>query len=176
MSSMILIDLKESHVAFLALPHILSHLALLGISLYLSFAMMKVYSQSLPGAAFMTLPKRIFPTYFHVQILLLLLTAATIPPYGPLTLLESKANWIPFLIAGVAAILNMIIYGRRVHQIVTNRILQETRNEEKLSNPVELSDDIKAPTKSLSRNHAISIHLNLVLTGAMIWWTWKLAL
>ncbi|KAI1209334.1 uncharacterized protein F4807DRAFT_428038 [Annulohypoxylon truncatum] len=175
MSSMSLIKITWSAMTFLAPLHILFYSVLLGTELYLSFVMLKVCHQSLPRAAFTTLLERIFPIYFRDQVLLILLTAVTIPPYGLLTLLESKANWIPFFIAGVTALLNMVVYGPRTRRMMIDRIRQETRDEEKSNNPIEPDGDMKALTRSFSHNHAMSIHLNLVSIGAMVWWAWKLA-
>ncbi|KAI1089422.1 hypothetical protein F5B19DRAFT_378405 [Rostrohypoxylon terebratum] len=175
MSSMVLANLTRTSATFLAPLHILFFSTLFGSELYVSFVMLKVCYRSLPRTAFTTLLKRIFPTHFRCQVLLLLLTAATIPPRGPLTLVESKSNWIPFLVAGIPALLNMVVYGPRTRQMMIEQIHQETRDGGKSDGPIEPSDDKKALTKSFSRNHAMSIHLNLVSIGAMVWWAWKLA-
>lgn len=164
-----------SPAAFLAPLHLLSYSALLGTELYQTFVNTKVCYQTLPRSAFTTLQKHLFPIYFRGQTLLLLLTAATIPPYGPFTLQASKSNWVPFSIAGVTAILNLVIYGPRTRQLMIDRIHQETRDGRKSNDPTELSDDMKTLNRSFSRNHAMSIHLNLISIGAMIWWGWKLA-
>ncbi|KAI0895650.1 hypothetical protein F4806DRAFT_64169 [Annulohypoxylon nitens] len=176
MSSTALVNLTRSSAAFLAPLHILFFSTLLGSELYVSFVMLKVCYRSLPRTAFTTLLKRIFPTYFRGQVLLLLLTAATIPPHGPLTLIESKSNWIPFLVAGVPALLNIVVYGPRTRQIMIDQIHQETREGGKSDDSTEPSDEMRALKKSFSRNHAMSIHLNLISIGAMVWWAWKLAL
>ncbi|KAI1383938.1 uncharacterized protein F4822DRAFT_56018 [Hypoxylon trugodes] len=165
-----------SLASFLAPLHLLSYSALLGTELYQTFIVTKVCYQELPRSAFTTLQKRIFPLYFRGQSLLLLLTAATIPPYGPFTLQASKGNWIPFVIAGVTALLNLTVYGPRTRKIMIDRIHQETRDGTKSTGiDVELSDDMRAFNRSFSRNHAMSIHLNLISIGAMAWWGWKLA-
>ncbi|KAI1100827.1 hypothetical protein F4804DRAFT_344434 [Jackrogersella minutella] len=165
-----------SPASFLAPLHLLSYSTLLGTELYQSFVMVKVCHQALPRSAFTTLQKRVFPIYFCGQTVLLLLTAATIPPYGPLTLQASKSNWMPFTIAGVTALLNLMIYGPRTRQIMIDRIHQETRDNVKSNIPTEPSDDMRTLNMSFSRNHAMSIHLNLISMGAIVWWGWKLAL
>ncbi|KAI2463497.1 hypothetical protein F4781DRAFT_426324 [Annulohypoxylon bovei var. microspora] len=172
---MALIDSIRSPATFLAPIHLLSYSALLGTELYMSFVLIKVCYRSLPRNTFTTFLQRVFLLYFRGQVLLLLLTATTIPPYGPLTLLANRGNWIPFVVAGVPALLNMVIYGPRTRQIMIDRIDQETRDKGKSDNPTEPSDDSKTLKRSFSRNHAISIHLNLGSIGAMVWWAWKLA-
>ncbi|KAI8957425.1 hypothetical protein F5Y11DRAFT_339731 [Daldinia sp. FL1419] len=165
-----------SPAIFLAPMHLLSYSALLGMELYQSFVMTKVCYQELPRSAFTTLQKRIFPLYFRAQTLLLLLTAATIPPYGPITLQSSKGNWTPFAVAGATAILNFTVYGPRTRQIMIDRIHQETRDGRKSNDPGEISDDMRALNRAFSRNHAMSIHLNLITIGATLWWGVRLAL
>ncbi|KAI0829557.1 hypothetical protein F5Y06DRAFT_282653 [Hypoxylon sp. FL0890] len=137
--------------------------------------MTKVCYQALPRSAFITIQKRVFPVYFSSQVLLLFLTAATVPPRGPFTLHASMNNWIPFAVAGATAVLNLMIYGPRTCQIMIDRVHQATRDGRKLNDTTELSHDMKALNKSFSRNHAMSIHLNLVSIGATIWWWLKLA-
>ncbi|KAI0150119.1 hypothetical protein F4776DRAFT_193092 [Hypoxylon sp. NC0597] len=175
MPPMAVVNPSWSPAIFLAPLHLLSYSTLLGTELYQSFVMTKICHQVLPRSAFTTLQQRVFPLYFRSQALLLLLTAATIPPHGYFTLQESRSNWIPFAVAGVTALLNLMIYGPRTRQIMIDRIHQETRDGRKLSDITELSDDMKALNRSFSRNHAMSIHLNLISIAAMILWGWKLA-
>ncbi|KAJ8106689.1 hypothetical protein ONZ43_g6979 [Nemania bipapillata] len=136
---------------------------------------------SLPRSAFTTLQKRLFPIYFRSQSLLLLLTIVTIPSQGPLTLIAHKAAWIPFAIAGVTAALNLLLYGPRTRQLMIERIHQETRDGLQKQNADDdgidetPSPEMQRLRRSFSRNHAMSIHLNLLTIGAMVWWGWKLA-
>lgn len=104
--------------------HILFYSSLLGTELYQSFVMTKVCFNALPRPAFTTLQKRVFPLYFRGQTLLLLLTAATIPPAGPFSLVTNRENWIPFVIALVPAGLNLLIYGPKTQQFMIERIHQ----------------------------------------------------
>ncbi|KAI1135923.1 hypothetical protein F5Y05DRAFT_392399 [Hypoxylon sp. FL0543] len=173
--TMAAVNSSWSPAVFLAPLHILSYSTLLGIELYQSFVLTKLCYRALPKSAFTTLQKHVFPVYFRSQALLLLLTAVTIPPYGPFTLQASKAYWVPFAIAGATGLLNLTVYGPRTRRIMIERIYQGTQDEEKPNAATEMSDDTKALNKSFSRNHAMSIHLNLVSIGAMIWWSLKLA-
>ncbi|KAI1371862.1 hypothetical protein F4677DRAFT_450041 [Hypoxylon crocopeplum] len=176
MPPMVLVKSAWSAASFLAPLHLFSYSVLLGTELYQTFVMTKVCYQALPRSAFTTLQKRVFPIYFRSQTLLLLLTAATIPPYGPLMLQAGKSNWIPFAIAGATALLNLVVYGPRTRQIMIDRIHQETRDVRKSNTPTEPSDDMRKLNRAFSRNHAMSIHLNLITIGATLWWGWKLAL
>lgn len=112
--------------SILAPLHLLSFSGLLGTQLYQTFVVTKICFTSLPRSAFTTLQKKLFPIYFRSQSLLLLLTVVTIPSRGPLTLLASKAAWIPFTIAGVTATLNWLIYGPRTRQLMIERTHQGT--------------------------------------------------
>ncbi|KAI0549606.1 hypothetical protein F4679DRAFT_584322 [Xylaria curta] len=184
--------------SFLAPLHLLSFSTLLGTQLYQTFVVTKICYVSLPRSAFTTLQKfynvkleittneflctqRLFPIYFSGQSMLLLLTIVTIPPHGPLTLVANKVAWIPFAIAGVTAALNLLVYGPRTKQLMIERIHQETRDglqkqttddDDAAETP---SPEMQRLRRSFSRNHAMSIHLNLLSIGAMLWWGWKLA-
>ncbi|KAI0907209.1 hypothetical protein F4824DRAFT_488666 [Ustulina deusta] len=167
--------------SLLAPLHLLSFSALLGTQLYQTFIVTKICYVSLPPSAFTTLQKRLFPIYFRSQSLLLLLTVVTIPSQGPLTLIAHKAAWIPFAVAGVTATLNWWVYGPRTRQIMIERIHQETRDGlQKQTTDDHVVSETPSPemqriSRSFSRNHAMSIHLNLLTIGAMLWWGYKLA-
>jgi hypothetical protein len=85
----------------LAPYHMISYSTLLGTTLYQTFVVTKVGYQALPISAFSTLQKRLFPIYFRSQSLLLLCTALTIPPIGPVSLIQKKADWIPLAFAAL---------------------------------------------------------------------------
>jgi hypothetical protein len=109
----------------LAPIHLIAYSTLLGTELYQSFVMTKVCFQALPKTAFTTLQKRVFPLYFKGQSMLMLLAAATLPPYGPLSLVQSsKLDWIPFAVAGVTAVLNLVVYEPRTRGAMVERIHQ----------------------------------------------------
>jgi hypothetical protein len=114
----------SSYLPGLAPFHLVAYSTLLGTELYQSFLVTKVCFTALPRSAFTTLQKQIFPLYFRGQSLLLILTALTFPPYGPSSLLVSKADWIPFLVAGLTAGLNLMVYGPRTRQAMIDRIHQ----------------------------------------------------
>jgi hypothetical protein len=114
-------------VSIIAPAHLLAYSTLLGTELYQSFVMTKVTFQALPRSAFTTLQKRVFPIYFRGQALLLLLVIATRPPYGPVSLIEQKQDWIPFAIAGVTAGLNLLVYGPQTQSLMVQRVHQGTQ-------------------------------------------------
>jgi hypothetical protein len=114
----------SSLVPGLAPFHLLSFSTLLGTQLYQSFVMTKVCFQALPRSAFTTLQKRVFPIYFQGQSLLLLLTAITFPAHSLVSLVQRKGDWIPFAIAGVTAVLNLLMYGPRTQKAMIDRTHQ----------------------------------------------------
>ncbi|KAI0434916.1 hypothetical protein F5Y09DRAFT_294201 [Xylaria sp. FL1042] len=165
----------------LAPLHLLAFSTLLGTQLYQTFVVTKICYVSLPRSAFTTLQKRLFPVYFRGQSLLLLLTVVTVPSRGPRTVLANKSAWIPFAVAAVTATLNCWIYGPRTRQIMIDRIHQETRDSlQKQATGDDGVSETSSPEmqlirRSFSRNHAMSIHLNLLTISAMLWWGYKLA-
>jgi hypothetical protein len=111
---------------YIAPLHVISFSTLLGTQLYQTFIITKVCFDALPRSAFTTLQKRLFPIYFQTQSLLILSTALTFPPYGPLSLLKPRVDLLPFAIAGVTSALNLIVYGPQTRQIMIDRIHQGT--------------------------------------------------
>ena len=89
-----------------------------------SFVMTKVCYNALPMPAFTTLQKRVFPAYFRLQSLLFLLTAATHPPYGPVSLVSSAGDLAPMALGGALAALNLVVYGPRTQEAMVERIHQ----------------------------------------------------
>ena len=89
-----------------------------------SFVMTKVCYNALPMSAFTTLQKRVFPVYFRGQTLLLLFTALTHPPYGPVSLVASIWDLIPLAFGGAMAALNLMVWGPRAQTAMTERIHQ----------------------------------------------------
>jgi len=86
--------------------------------------MTKVCYNALPISAFTTLQKRVFPLYFRIQSILILLTAATHPPYGPFSLVTFTGDMIAITFAGAMALLNLTTYGPRTQQAMIERIHQ----------------------------------------------------
>ena len=83
--------------------------------------MTKVCFQALPRPAFVRLQQRLFPLYFGIQTFLLSLTAITYPAHGLFSLAQSKADWIPFVVSGVAAGLNCLQYGPLTERAMIER-------------------------------------------------------
>jgi hypothetical protein len=110
--------------AFLAPIHLFSFSALLGSQLYQTFVVTKVAFKRLPRTPYVNFQKHIFPIYFQSQALLLFLTAATLPPYGPLSLVQHKSDWIPFVVSSVVAGLNLTVFGPRTRKLMLDRVEQ----------------------------------------------------
>ncbi|KAK3172758.1 hypothetical protein OEA41_006082 [Lepraria neglecta] len=161
-------------LANLAPYHIMLYGTLLGTELYQSFVMTKVCYNALPMPAFTTLQKRVFPAYFRLQSLLFLLTAATHPPYGPVSLVSSAGDLAPMALGGALAVSNLVVYGPRTQEAMVERIHQETRDGKKYNDP-ESTEEMRVKNRAFSRAHAMSIHLNLVAIGATIWYGFLLA-
>lgn len=89
-----------------------------------SFVMTKVCYNALPMSAFTTLQKRVFPVYFRGQTLLLLLTALTHPPYGPVSLVASLWDLSPLAFGGAMAAWNFMVWGPRAQTAMIERIHQ----------------------------------------------------
>lgn len=87
--------------------------------------MTRICFQALPISAFTTLQKRVFPAYFQIQNILILLTAVTYPPYGPYSLVRnSTGDAITLVFAGAMALLNLTVYGPRTQEAMIARIHQ----------------------------------------------------
>jgi hypothetical protein len=114
-----------SIASFILAPvHLLAYSTLLGTELYQTFVMTKISYQALPRSAFTTLQKRVFPIYFKGQSLLLFLVTVTIPPHGPFSVLSTRTQWTTFLVAGVTAGLNLLVYGPRTQNLMIQRLHQ----------------------------------------------------
>ena len=86
--------------------------------------MTKVCYETLPMSAFTTLQKRVFPLYFRLQSLLLVLAAATVPSHSVLGLLSSTGDLLPLALAGAMAALNLLKYGPSTQRAMVERIHQ----------------------------------------------------
>ncbi|KAH7378335.1 hypothetical protein BKA66DRAFT_560704 [Pyrenochaeta sp. MPI-SDFR-AT-0127] len=159
----------------LAPIHLLAFSTLLGTELYQSFVMTKLAYQALPRSAFTSLQKTVFPVYFRSQSLLLLLVSATVPPHGPMSMINDRGNWSSFGVAGVTAGLNLLVYGPKTKNLMIERIHQATRDANLQLGAGMVSDEMKKLNRSFSKAHAMSIHLNLLTIGATLWWGWRLA-
>ncbi|KZM22418.1 uncharacterized protein EKO05_0000091 [Ascochyta rabiei] len=163
-------------VAMVMAPiHLLTYSALLGTELYQSFIMTKVAFQALPRSAFTSLQKRVFPIYFKSQSLLLILVALTLPPYGPASVVHNKSDWVPLVIAGGTAALNLSVYGPRTLRFMVERVHQTTRDSKPLTDSKEISVEMKRLNRLFSKAHAMSIHLNLISIIATLCYGWRLS-
>jgi hypothetical protein len=114
--------------AILAPLHLLSFSTLLGSQLYQTFIVTKVAFKRLPRTPYVNFQKHIFPIFFRGQALLLFLTAVTLPPYGPLSLIEHKSDWVPFAVSGVISGLNVMVFGPRTRKLMLDRVEQGKLN------------------------------------------------
>lgn len=101
--------------------HLLCFSSLLGTQLHQTFVITKVCFQVLPRPSFVRLQRQIFPVYFRIQSILLLFTALTYPPFGPLSLAQHKSDWVPLLVGGWSALLNLFLFGPRTRQAMIDR-------------------------------------------------------
>jgi hypothetical protein len=101
--------------------HLLSYSTLLGTTLYQSFILTKLAYRSLPRAAFISLQKAVFPVYFKLQTGLIFLSALTVPP-GVGSLVCTPWDWIPFGVAGVSGVLNLVVYEGRTRGVMLQRV------------------------------------------------------
>ncbi|EWG45113.1 hypothetical protein FVEG_06035 [Fusarium verticillioides 7600] len=156
----------------LAPVHLLCFSTLLGSQLYQTFIVTKVTFKHLPRTPYINLQKTLFPIFFQGQALLLFLTAITLPPYGVLSLIEHKSDWIPFAISGFVSGLNLMVFGPRTRQLMLDRVEQRTLEVKTAEGPSSTMGVIK---KRFTTSHAMCIHLNLIGLGAHLWYTWRLA-
>jgi len=164
--------------------HLLCYSTLLGASLYQTFVMTKITFITLPRTAFTTLQKKVFPLYFRGQCALIFLTAITFPPHGLLSMAQSKSGWIPFAVAASTGLLNLFVYEPRTRRAMIERVHQATRDamivqeedgSEHGTGDAKPSEDMKRLNRVFSKNHAMSIHLNLITIGSVLFHGWILA-
>ena len=89
-----------------------------------SFVMTKLCYKHLPMPQFIQLQKNVFPVYFSAQAALVILSAATYPPAGVLSLVRSRAVWtvhVPLAINLATAGLNAMVYGPRTSELMLER-------------------------------------------------------
>ncbi|CAI7574938.1 unnamed protein product [Penicillium pancosmium] len=93
--------------------HIFAYGTLLGTQLYQTFVNTKLCFKYLPMRDFLTLQKRVFPVYFASQVGLVVLTAATHPPYSIISLMNDFWSAGPLLVVLGTGGLNWAVYGPR---------------------------------------------------------------
>ncbi|KAF4454491.1 hypothetical protein F53441_2995 [Fusarium austroafricanum] len=112
--------------ALLPTIHLFSFSTLLGSQLYQTFIITRVAFKHLPRTPYVNFQKHIFPIFFNGQAILLFLAAVTLPPYGPLSLIERKRDWIPFAASGVVSGLNLMVFGPRTRKLMLDRAEQDS--------------------------------------------------
>ncbi|KAK4225155.1 hypothetical protein QBC38DRAFT_421988 [Podospora fimiseda] len=165
--------------------HLLIFSTLLGTELYQTFIMTKVSFRALPKPSFRSLQKRVFPVYFKTQTVLLFLNVVTLSGLSAAT----KADWLPQLVAGITAVLNLSIYEPRTRRSMIevahqgeNYLRRHYLADHLLWMRIEARHDgattpeMQRLRKQFSRDHAMCIHLNLVSVGAMMFYGFRLGL
>ncbi|OIW22566.1 hypothetical protein CONLIGDRAFT_587083 [Coniochaeta ligniaria NRRL 30616] len=167
-----------SAAANLAPYHLLSYSTLIGMSIFQSFTVVKTAHRVLPRPAFTTLQARLFPIYFQLQTLYFFLTAATFPPYGPVSLIKDGTSAALFSVAGTGVLLNFFVYGPRTRQAMIDRSRKAGAPATTTDEDVEEASEeaVEALNKSFHKSHAMSLHINLITMGALVVYGWRLAL
>ncbi|KAH6681754.1 hypothetical protein B0J14DRAFT_222197 [Halenospora varia] len=143
--------------------HLIAWGSLLGTELYQSFVMTKLCYIHLPRPQFTTLQKRVFPVYFNIQTGLVLATVLTYPSGSMLGLINNVADVVILGATFGLSVLNMFVFGPRTSKAMVDRIHQETRDGARHDEGTgEISEEMKLIKRRFSRNHAMSIHLNLL--------------
>ncbi|KAJ5114004.1 hypothetical protein N7456_002538 [Penicillium angulare] len=152
--------------------HILSYGTLLGTELFQSFINTKICFHYLPMREFLALQKRIFPVYFGCQIGLAVLTAATHPPYGIISLVKDVWSVVPLgVVLGMGAV-NYFVYGpKTMTASFVRRAAQEAEKGSDDSDPARMD----RVNRSFSRNHAMSIHFNAIALVATVFYGFRLS-
>ncbi|KAF3399440.1 hypothetical protein DPV78_006825 [Talaromyces pinophilus] len=159
--------------------HILAYGTFLGSQLYQSFINTKICYRSLSPQSFNNLNKRLFPVYFRCQLGLAILTFITKPSKMWLQLPTLKdAGSLLLGLATVMAGLNWYVYGPRTSEAMIERakMVKEAQDEED-GNSVNIESGrsteetqalVAKVKKTFSRNHAMSIHINLIAVIATV--------
>lgn len=64
----------------------------------------------------------------------------------------------------------MILHDEAFYVMSEADILIETRDRRRYNDPTTKSEEMKVKNRTFSRNHAMSIHINLITIGATIWY------
>ena len=89
-----------------------------------SFVMTKVCYTALPMSSFTTLQKKVFPTYFKIQSILLAVTLLTYPPASLLALYKAPLDAGLLAFASATAAANVAKYGPATLNAMVARIHQ----------------------------------------------------
>ncbi|KAJ5222074.1 uncharacterized protein N7469_010961 [Penicillium citrinum] len=164
--------------------HLFSYGALLGTELFQTFVNTKLCFKYLPMREFLVLQKRVFPIYFASQVGLVVLTAATHPPYSIFSLVADTSSTVSLAVVLVTGLLNWAVYGprtttasfvrRAVHAISSAPWVLSANDgveaHDKQENGVEDQEKVNRANKTFKFNHAMSIHLNAIALTATVWY------
>ena len=138
--------------------------------------MTKVCYKALPMSSFTTLQKTVFPVYFKMQSILLVVTIITYPPASLVTLSKTSMDAGLLALASITALANLVKYGPATSTAMVERVHQETKDGKKFNDPAGPSEEMRLKNRAFSRNHAMSIHLNLLSVLATVAYGYRLAL
>lgn len=93
-----------------------------------SFVMTKVCYTALPMSSFTTLQRKVFPVYFRLQSILLIVTALTYPPTSLLALYKAPVDAGLLAFASATALANLAKYGPATSTAMVERIHQGKRS------------------------------------------------
>ncbi|KAJ5398184.1 hypothetical protein N7509_006297 [Penicillium cosmopolitanum] len=124
---------------------------------------------------FLTLQKRVFPVYFASQVGLVVLTAATHPPYSIISLMNDLWSAGPLLVVLGTGGLNWAIYGPRTTTTSLVRKAVHDAKEKQQGDQLDDEGKVHRANKEFSFNHAMSIHLNAISLVATIWYGFTLS-
>ncbi|KAE9374120.1 hypothetical protein N431DRAFT_481418 [Stipitochalara longipes BDJ] len=141
--------------------HLVAWGSLLGTEIYQSFVITKLCYNHLPRPQFTMLQKRVFPVYFNIQTGLVAAAALTYPPESVLGLAKNIPDTILLGVTFGLSLLNKFVYGPRTSQAMVEKAHQETRDGQRHTDGV--SKEMALLKRKFSFNHAMSIHLNLIV-------------
>jgi hypothetical protein len=171
--------------------HFLGYSILLGSEVFQTFINTKICFQALPRSAFTTLQRKIFPVYFTLQGSLVAYLILTYPPYSLVSLVDSITDAALLATVGSLACLNLFRYGPKTSSAMMERIHQgmysehvliiysddnvETRDG-KRHDAADSGEKMRKLNRNFSRQHAMSIHLNLIAIVATVLYGFRLSL
>src|SRR5579871_6625338 len=86
--------------------------------------MTRLSHHALPIAQFRTLQKSVFPAYFNLQLLLIIVVAVTHPLHSLISLASRWSELLPVAIMFVTSSLNWAVYGPRTLQAMMDQVHQ----------------------------------------------------
>jgi hypothetical protein len=136
--------------------------------------MTKICYRALPMAHFVTLQSRVFPAYFLLQTSTTILTIATYPPYSLRSLFRNTFDAITLGVMLGLTLLNTFVFGPRTRQAMFDRQQQEIDEGKAYNDSTGQSDEMHQVCRRFSKNHAMSIHLNLLAMVAALLYALRL--